>query len=206
MRILVAEDEPVSQFALVRTLQQWGHTVETAEDGLDACLRLTAGDPPPLGILDWMMPGLDGIEVCQRVRAARLRVDPYLIMLTTRSSREDLVVGLRAGADDYMTKPFDHLELQARLQVGIRVVNLHLALADRIRELEESRAREHNLRTLMPICSYCKKIRADREWQMIDRYLSEHGYEFTHAVCPDCMESLEQQLDRSAVKDDGRDA
>jgi len=202
MRILVAEDEPVSQFALVKTLEQWGHTVESAADGLEACLRLTAPDPPTLAILDWMMPGLDGVEVCQRVRAARLRVDPYLIMLTTRSSREDLVEGLKAGADDYMTKPFDRVELQARLQVGIRVVNLHLALADRIRELEESRAREHNLRTLMPICSYCKKIRGDHaEWMMIDRYLSDHGYEFTHAVCPDCIESLQQQLDRSPLKD-----
>jgi DNA-binding response OmpR family regulator len=201
MRILVAEDEPVSQFALVRTLEQWGHTVESASDGLEACLRLTAPDPPPLGILDWMMPGLDGVEVCQRVRAARLRVDPYLIMLTTRNSRQDLVEGLRAGADDYMTKPFDRVELQARLQVGIRVVNLHLALADRIRELEESRAREHDLRTLMPICSYCKKIRDERtDWMMIDRYLSEHGYEFTHAVCPDCIESLEQQIDLSRLK------
>ena len=201
MRILVAEDEPVSLFALVRTLEQWGHTVDSASDGLEACLRLTAPDPPSLGIVDWMMPGLDGLEVCQRVRAARLRVDPYLIMLTTRSSREDLVEGLRAGADDYMVKPFDRAELQARLHVGIRVVNLHLALADRIRELEESRAREHNLRMLMPICSYCKKIRGDRsEWVMIDRYLTEHGYEFTHAVCPDCSQSLQQQLDRRLLK------
>jgi sigma-B regulation protein RsbU (phosphoserine phosphatase) len=202
MRILVADDEPVSQFALVRTLEQWGHTAELANDGLEACLRLTAADPPTLGILDWMMPGLDGIEVCQRVRAARLRVDPYLIMLTTRSSREDLVEGLRAGADDYMVKPFDRVELQARLQVGIRVVNLHLALADRIRELEESRAREHDLRTLMPICSYCKKICNEQaEWLMIDRYLTEHGYEFTHAVCPDCTNAFEHDLDRNPLKD-----
>jgi sigma-B regulation protein RsbU (phosphoserine phosphatase) len=195
MKILVAEDEPVSQFALVRTLEQWGHQVETVADGLNACLRLTASDAPPLAILDWMMPGLDGVEVCERVRAAALRVDPYLIMLTTRNGRDDLVQGLTAGADDFMTKPFDRVELQARLQVGIRVVNLQLALVERIRELEESRARENDLRTLMPICSYCKKIRDDRNyWQMLDRYMSEHGFEFTHGVCPDCMESLQGQL------------
>lgn len=191
MKILVAEDDVVSRFALVRTLEQWGHTAETVDDGLEACLRLTAPDPAPLAILDWEMPGLDGVEVCQRVRAASMRVDPYLIMLTSRSTREDLARALAAGADDYMTKPFDGVELHARLQVGIRVVNLHRALADRIRELEESRAREQHLRMLMPICSYCKRIRgAEHEWQAIDKYLSEHGYEFTHAVCPDCLETV----------------
>ncbi len=192
MRILVAEDDPVPRYALQRTLEQWGHAVETADDGQQACDLLTAADAPPLAILDWMMPALDGVEVCRRVRAASLRVDPYLIILTSRSSREDLVQALAAGADDYMTKPFDRIELQARLQVGIRVVNLHRALADRIRELEETRLREQHLRTLMPICSFCKKIRGGDEWQMIDRYLSENGYEFTHAVCPDCLSSLEQ--------------
>ena len=191
MRILVAEDEPVSQYALVRTLEQWGHTVESVADGLEACLRLTAPSPPSLAILDWMMPGLDGVEVCQRVRAASLPVYPYLVMLTTRNGRDDLAQALAAGADDYMTKPFDRVELQARLQVGIRVVNLHRALADRIKELEESRARERHLRTLMPICSYCKKIQGNgQRWQLIDQYLMEHGYEFTHGVCPDCLESL----------------
>lgn len=191
MRILVAEDEPVSQFALVRTLEQWGHTVETVSDGLEACLRLTAPSPASLAIVDWMMPGLDGIEVCQRVRAASLPVYPYIVMLTSRNGRDDLAQALAAGADDFMSKPFDRVELQARLQVGIRVVNLHRALAERIRELEESRARERNLRTLMPICAYCKKIRSDEQrWQQIDQYLSEHGYEFTHAVCPDCLDSV----------------
>jgi phosphoserine phosphatase RsbU/P len=195
MKILVAEDEPVSQLALVRSLEQWGHQVETVADGLNACLRLTASDAPPLAILDWMMPGMDGVEVCERVRAAALRVDPYLIMLTGRNGRDALVQGLTAGADDFMTKPFDRVELQARVQVGVRVVNLQLALVDRIQELEQSRAREHSLRTLMPICSYCKKIRNDGNyWQMLERYMSENGYEFTHGVCPDCLESLNTQL------------
>ena len=79
----------------------------------------------------------------------------------------------------------------ARLHAGMRIVNLHRALTDRIHELEESRQREHHLRTLMPICSYCKKIRGDRDdWEPIDRYLAEHGYRFTHAVCPTCLDSV----------------
>jgi response regulator RpfG family c-di-GMP phosphodiesterase len=136
------------------------------------------------------MPGLEVPEVCRQVRVEALRMQPYPVMLTTRHAPEDLAA-LEAGADDFLSKPFNRVELMARLHAGMRILNLHRALTDRIQELEESRQREHHLRTLTPICSYCKKIRGDRhDWEPIDQYLAEHGYRFTHAVCPSCLDTV----------------
>jgi phosphoserine phosphatase RsbU/P len=191
LRILVAEDDPVSRTLLTRSLQQWGHEVESVADGMDAYGRLLDPKAPPIAILDWTMPGLEGPEICRQVRAAALRMQPYLVILTARHTPGDLAVALEAGADDFLSKPFDRVELQARLQAGVRIINLHRALTDRIQELEESRQREHSLRTLMPICAYCKKIRGDKDaWEPIDQYLAEHGYRITHAVCPSCLDSM----------------
>jgi len=91
------------------------------------------------------MPQLDGTDVCRAARAASLPIEPYLLILTTRTNRRDVVAGLQAGADDYVTKPFDRVELQARLQVGLRVIRLQVQLTDRLRELEEGRAAERSL-------------------------------------------------------------
>jgi sigma-B regulation protein RsbU (phosphoserine phosphatase) len=191
VHILIADDDAVSRALLVRTLELWGHDVEHVVDGLEACARLIMPGAPTLAILDWSMPGLEGPEVCRQVRASTIRLQPYLVMLTARHAPEDLAVALEAGADDFLSKPFNRVELMARLHAGMRILNLHRALTDRIQELEESRQREHHLRTLMPICSYCKKIRGDRDdWEPIDRYLAEHGYRFTHAVCPTCLDTV----------------
>ena len=190
MQILIADDDSVSRTLLVRTLEQWGHEVDGVVDGLEACGRLIMPGAPTMAVLDWSMPGLEGPDVCRKVRAATLRMQPYLVMLTARHSPDDLAVALEAGADDFLSKPFNRVELMARLHAGMRILNLQRALTDRIQELEESRQREHHLRTLTPICSYCKKIRGDRDdWEPIDQYLAEHGYRFTHAVCPSCLEA-----------------
>jgi DNA-binding response OmpR family regulator len=191
VQILVADDDSVSRTLLARTLEHWGHEVQAVEDGLEARQRLLGAGASPLAILDWAMPGLEGPELCRQVRAATLRVQPYLVMLTARQAPEDLAVALEAGADDFLSKPFNRVELMARLHAGMRIINLHRALTDRIQELEESRQREHHLRSLTPICSYCKKIRGDKDgWEPIDQYLAEHGYRFTHAVCPSCLETV----------------
>jgi response regulator RpfG family c-di-GMP phosphodiesterase len=109
-------------------------------------------------------------------------------LLTARASREDKIQGLQAGADDYITKPFDPQELRARVQVGIRVLELQGALAQRVRELEEALSRVKQLQGLLPICSYCKKIRNDRNyWQQVEGYITEHSEaQFSHGICPDC--------------------
>jgi phosphoserine phosphatase RsbU/P len=191
VHILIADDDQVSRTLLVRTIEVWGHEAEVVGDGVEAVTRLISPSAPLLAILDWGMPGLEGPDVCRSVRGAALRMQPYLVMLTARHAPEDLAVALEAGADDFLSKPFNRVELMARLHAGMRILNLHRALTDRIQELEESRVREHHLRTLTPICSYCKKIRGDKDdWEPIDQYLAEHGYRFTHAVCPSCLDTM----------------
>jgi phosphoserine phosphatase RsbU/P len=200
VQILIADDDPVSRTLLVRTLEHWGHEVDVVGEGVEAYRRLIEGGPL-LAILDWNMPGLEGPDVCRQVRGAALRLQPYLVVLTARDTPADLAVALEAGADDFLSKPFDRVELQARLHAGLRIVNLQRALTDRIQELEESRQREQHLRTLMPICAYCKKILGDKhDWEPIDQYLSEHGYRFTHAVCPTCLDAVAGPAPSSAPR------
>src|SRR5271163_491336 len=122
--ILVAEDDPVSRRVLEAFLVKWGFHVVTAMDGLDALRILESAAAPPLAILDWMMPGLEGPQVCQRVRAHPERPYVYILLLSARSQKDDLLHGLESGADDYLTKPFDAQELRARLHVGQRILDL----------------------------------------------------------------------------------
>ena len=205
MQILIAEDDPTSRLLLATTLEKLGYDVVVTTDGTEAWDVLQQEAPPQLAVLDWMMPGMDGVEVCRRVREDPALRHLYLIILTTRTSREDLVQGLGSGADDYIAKPFERGELQARIRVGLRVVQLQGDLAERVRELEEALAREKHLQGLLPICSYCKKIRDDGNyWQQVERYIEEHAdVAFSHGICPDCYRDhvepeLEELRNRSA--------
>ena len=188
MRILIAEDDPVSRRMLEKTLLRWGYDVVVAVDGAQAWRALEGDDAPHLAVLDWMMPEIDGVEVCRRVRALGGIRSVYIILLTAKGRKEDTIQGLEGGADDYLTKPFDHGELKARVQVGVRVIDLQLALAERVRELEESLANVKLLQGLLPICSYCKKIRDDKSyWHQVESYVTDHsGARFSHGICPDC--------------------
>ena len=192
MRILIAEDDLVSQRMLAATLGKWGHEVVVTGDGDAAWKALQSGDAPGLAILDWMMPGLDGAEICRRVRAAATTPPPYLILLTARGSQPDIVAGLNAGADDYVTKPFDRDELRARVQAGTRIVDLQQELAGRVRELEDALSRVKLLQGLLPICSYCKRVRKDENyWQQVESYVSDHSEaRFSHGICPPCYEKV----------------
>lgn len=138
MRILIAEDDPVSSRVLSTTLVKWGHEVLVTGNGLAAWAALREEGAPPVAILDWMMPEMDGLEVCRNIRRRESASSTYVILLTARNCKEDLVEGLEAGADDFLTKPFDRHELRARLQVGARIVDLQRSLAERVRELEEA--------------------------------------------------------------------
>jgi phosphoserine phosphatase RsbU/P len=191
MRILIAEDDPVSRCVLQATLVKSGYDVTVACDGHEAWQALE-GDAPAIAILDWMMPGIDGVELCRRVRAIPTTTPTYLILLTAKSESGDIVQGLDAGADDYVTKPFDRQELQARIQVGLRVSELQRSLADRVADLETALARVKQLQGLLPICSYCKKVRDDQNyWQQVDSYISKHSeVEFSHSICPSCYERV----------------
>lgn len=138
MKILIAEDDPVSCRILTANLKSWGHEVVITKNGLDALKTLQNDDAPMLAILDWMMPGLDGVELCRRLRSERNENPIYIILLTSLNLKENLIEGLEAGADDYLTKPFDRNELRMRVQAGARVVNLEHSLRERVRELEEA--------------------------------------------------------------------
>ena len=128
MRILVADDDPLSLHMVVYRMRQWGHEVVTCSDGLQALEILESDSPPSIAILDWMMPGLDGVQLCQRIRARTNTPYIYIILLTGKDNPEDLITGLDSGADDYLSKPFHLGELEARLRAGKRIVDLQTEL------------------------------------------------------------------------------
>ena len=192
MQILIAEDEPVSRRLLQKTLEQWGYEVVICEDGTSAWNALQEPDAPNIAVLDWMMPGMDGPEICRGVRESGAQRQPYLMLLTSRTRMQDVVAGLKAGADDYLTKPVDREELEARLSVATRVVQLQQRLADRVNELEEAISRVRQLQGLLPICAYCKRIRDDQNyWTQVESYIAEHlDVRFSHGICPSCLETV----------------
>jgi len=194
MKILVAEDQPDSRLLMETLLESWGHEAVTTTNGAAAWDLLQRENAPALAILDWMMPGLDGLEVCRRARARTKARPLYIILLTARTKRQDTIDGLGAGADDFVTKPFDPAELRARVSVGVRVVELQRELAARIADLEEALARVDQLHGILPICSYCKKVRNDTDsWQQVEAYVSAHSaVRFSHGVCPECVKSVVQ--------------
>ena len=208
MRVLIVDDEPIVRRLHEASLTGWGYQVVSASSGEQAWEFLQQPDPPALAILDWTMPGMDGLELCTRIRAMGRDPKPYLIFVTAKARTQDIVTGLGAGADDYIVKPFEREELRARVQVGFRMLALQAALADRVRELEDALTRVKQLQGLLPICSYCKKVRDDRNyWQQVETYIEGHSdAQFTHGICPECREKyVEPELERlRRIRDAGQ--
>ncbi len=196
MKVLIAEDDSISRRLLQAALGKWGYDVVVTTNGQEAWKVLQDPDPPNLLILDWLMPQMDGIEICREARKHEALKSAYIILLTSRGSKQDIVQGLEAGADDYVTKPFDHGELRARVQVGARVVGLQKALAERVHQLEEAMNSVKTLQGLLPICCYCKKIRDDGNyWHRVETYIAGHAnVRFSHGICPDCSDRLKADL------------
>jgi DNA-binding response OmpR family regulator len=199
MRILVADDDPTSATITSRSLQRWGLDVVVADNGDEAWRMIQDDDRLGMATVDWMMPGLDGLELCRRIRQ---RATPmHVIMLTSRDARIDVVQGLDAGADDYLVKPFDLEELRARVHVGLRILTLQARLAAQVQELNEALSSVKQLRGLLPICSYCKRIRSDKNyWQQVDHYIAEHTTaQFSHGICPSCYQAALAQIEGSSL-------
>lgn len=201
MRILIADDDPVSRRILEAKLVRWGYEVAVARDGAGAWQAIESADPPQLAILNWIMPGMDGVEVCRRARQrGKEALYTYIILLTARDREQDLVAGMEAGADDYICKPFRPDELRVRLRAGERVIEMENGRKRLIHELREALQKVKTLSGMLPICAQCKKIRDDKGyWNQLESYISEHAdVFFSHCLCPACAERALAELENTA--------
>jgi len=175
VKILVAEDEKISRRVLTEGLHELGHEVVETSDGQEAWNIYRNGDAR-IVITDRMMPKMTGLELCRMIRGGNNPKYTYIIILTGLKGKANFLEGMKAGADDYITKPFDFDELDAKLMVATRIVKLQ----DEVKQLEG----------LLRICSYCKKIRTDdNSWEPIEVYVSNQiDAPFSHSVCPSCLE------------------
>ena len=157
MRVLAAEDNPVFQSMLKAMLTRWGYQAVIARSGTEAWRILQSEDTPRLAVLDWMMPGMDGVEICRRIRSANREPYIYILLLTARTESEDLIEGMNAGADDYLTKPFNSHELRVRLHAGRRILDLQEELL-KAREALREQATHDGLTGLLNRATILEKL------------------------------------------------
>ena len=190
MKILVAEDDVTSRTILTAILQKWDFAPVVVADGDKAWQIMQQPDAPTLALLDWDMPGMSGLELCRRIKSLDLATPIYVILLTGRKAKEDVVQALDAGADDYITKPFYNSELRARVRAAERMVAVQQALAAKIEELQKALDHVKVLQGIIPICMHCHKIRNDNQaWDKMEAYIQDHSdAQFSHSICPECME------------------
>jgi phosphoserine phosphatase RsbU/P len=200
MRVLIADDDYTSRNVLAAALKKSGYEVVETVDGAEAWIAMQKPDAPGLAILDWMMPEMDGLEVLRRVRALQTNRPPYILMLTTKMEKSSIIAALDFGANDYLGKPFDIGELRARVEVGKRMVEMQNDLACKIEELRRALGEIKTLRGIVPICSWCKKVRDDEGyWSQVEVYVHNHSEaEFSHGICPECIHKAYSDLTEDA--------
>jgi len=181
MNILVVDDDVRMRFLLETTLGRMGHSVAVAKDGLEG-LTAFGRCHVPLIISDMMMPVMDGLEFCRRIRKANRSQYTYIILLTAVDGKSGYLDGMNAGADDFINKPFDEDVLAARIKVAERI----LSLQSQVKQLAG----------LLPICAICKKVRDDQNyWHQVESFIARHtDATFTHSYCPDCFKKLLSQI------------
>ncbi len=182
MNILIVDDDPTSRIVLGATLKKLGHKV-TAASSADEVLTALENGHVPLLISDLVMPGLNGLDLCRRIRAANRPQYTYIILLTVVSGKSGYLVGMKAGADDFLVKPFDEDMLAARLVAAERILNL------------QSQVKQ--LSGLLPICCVCKKVRDDQNyWQQVESYIVKRtDAKFSHGYCPDCFNTVLREIE-----------
>jgi DNA-binding response OmpR family regulator len=182
MNILIVDDDPTLRFVLQGTLKRLGHAVVAANDGAEG-LKVFEQCHPSLVISDLLMPGMDGMELCRKIRKANHSQYTYLILLTAVEGKSGYLAGMEAGADDFITKPFDAELLAARVAVAQRI----LSLQSEVKQLAG----------LLPICCICKKVRDDKNyWHQVESFVARHTEAtFTHSYCPDCLNQLMAEVE-----------
>ncbi len=197
VKVLVVEDDAMFQRVLHKRLSAEGYQVFTAGDGREGMKSIVTVEPD-LVISDWMMPYVDGLELCQSVKTGLREDAPYFILLTAKGEISDRLLGLETGADDYLVKPCDYGELMARVRAGLRNVLLQRELRDSAAalraaqaQLDETRAELHRLAQQLPLCPFCKRIHApEGGWEELDRYLDERSLvNFSPGLCPECHQA-----------------
>lgn len=193
--ILLVDDLPRNLQVLALLLDRAGYRISMAMSGPQA-LAMVAQDAPDLLLLDIMMPGMDGLEICRRLKADPDHADIPVIFLTAKAELEDLEAGFRLGAVDYVTKPFRGGELLARVATHVSLRQALRRERELRRSLEDTLAQVKTLSGLLPICAKCKKIRDDNGyWNQIETYISAHSAaDFTHGICPDCSHDLYPEM------------
>jgi len=174
MNILIVDDDATSRLVLSATLKKLGHEVTVAANGTEAWNIFETGHVSLL-ISDIVMPDINGLDLCRRIRAANRPKYTYIVLLTVVGGKSGYLAGMRAGADDFITKPFDEEQLAARIVVAERILSLQSQI--------------NQLSGLLPICCVCKKVRDDKNyWQQVESYVSERtDAKFSHGLCPDCF-------------------
>lgn len=201
MRVLIADDDTVTVARLKGLVASWGFDPVVARDGLAAVAALSGEDPPRLVLLDWMMPGQSGVEICRWLRVRDGGAGTYVILLTAKDGHADMVLGFDAGADDFLVKPFDTDQLHGRLRAAARIIDLQQRLATNVRELQDALVSVKTLSGMLPICGYCKSIRDDSNyWHQVEEYVTEHSNaEFSHGICPKCLAEVLKQESTAAA-------
>jgi PleD family two-component response regulator len=178
MKVIVAEDDPVSGARITALLLSLGHEPVVCENGLEAWKAFDR-EPVRLIISDWMMPEVDGLQLCKMVRERPRTEYTYFILVTAEhTADQDYDKAIRENVDDFLIKPLDRGAIWRRLRVAERI----LSFTTEIRQLK----------TLIPICMYCKKIRDDSDyWEQMEHYIHEHtGSDFSHGICPECYDKV----------------
>ena len=196
VNILIAEDDHISRRLLETHLKDWGFRVVSTNDGEECLAAYEAENDISLAILDWMMPGMEGPEVCRRIKQTKSGSFIYVMMLTSMTEKEHIVKALSTGADDYLAKPWNPAELEARVRAGLRIVKLESTLRKKIAKLQEALDHVEQLRSILPICAWCHKIRDDSNyWQSVEGYFEAHSKsKFTHSICPDCAQEVRSKI------------
>lgn len=188
MRILIAEDEYTTRLMVQVCLENWGYHVESAVDGDAAWKIMNQANPPEIAILDWEMPGITGDELCRKIKRLERDAPIHVILLTARDSRKDISEGFEAGADDYITKPFNDDELRARIRVAERIVTIQSSLNSSLQELKAALDMVDAFQDQVAVCTQCGKIHAhDGTWKDIAGLMTYPvDPRFYEQSCPEC--------------------